>query len=442
MSWHSKVVWNEGVFLRQHHLQQHDRYFEHLLETRVRQITPYPWGFSDIEIDTDLSQQNKFGLRRAAGIFQDGTPFDLPATSPLPVAVDVPDNSERKFIWLTIPAETANARETDMARAGSGSRYFQELESVVDSASSMHVEEDITVAHPRIEIAVRETPKPGYHNLCMARIMEVRDKKIIFDNTFAPPVLTCQAHTVVNGWIDRVIGWVETRLEMLARYAADFSSGGGFQAHDYFMLHLLNREINVWRHFKVTKYLHPETLYVALMRLSGELATFSPTRIAPAFPPYDHDRLPDVMEPPLAFIQRMLSLDTGRAIHLDLTEVRQNAFLSNIKDRSLFHNARLIIEVSADMPLGEIQRSFPALCKIGPNTKMSELVQTNLPGITVVHMPTPPREIRLLTDHLYFQLDRNSPLWPEFSVAAAIGLHFAGNWPGLQLDLWAIVDSQ
>ena len=57
MSWFSKVVWSEGLFLRPHHLQQHDRYFERLIENRSRYVTPYPWGFSDLEIDRDQARQ-------------------------------------------------------------------------------------------------------------------------------------------------------------------------------------------------------------------------------------------------------------------------------------------------------------------------------------------------------------------------------------------------
>ena len=53
----------------------------------------------------------------------------------------------------------------------------------------MHVEQEIEVAHPRIAFEVRKTPKPGFHCLKVARVLEVRDKTIIFDETFAPPVL-------------------------------------------------------------------------------------------------------------------------------------------------------------------------------------------------------------------------------------------------------------
>ena len=46
---------------------------------------------------------------------------------------------------------------------------------------------------------------------------------------------------------------------------------------------------------------------------------------------------------------------------------------------------------------------------------MNEIVHAHLPGITLVHLPTPPPQIRAITDHVYFYLDRTSPLWPEFS---------------------------
>lgn len=442
MSWYSKVTWSEGLFLRQHHLQQNDRYFEKLLENRTRNVSPYPWGFTQVEIDRDMAQQNKFALRRASGIFQDGTPFDMPGSSPLPAPLDIPEGAEKQLVWLTMPLASVNGREVDMEEATSGSRFTRDLETIIDSSSNMHVEQEIEVAHPRISFDIRKSSKPGFNCLKIARILEVRDKTIIFDETFAPPAMLLQAHPVVSGWIERVIGWVDTKLETLSRYAADPSSGGGLQTFDYFMLQMLNREINVLKHLRSSKYVHPARLYEELLRLSGELWTFSPKRLAPEYAPYDQDNLETIFEPVLADIQRLLSLDIGRAIRLDLVERAANAYLAAVTDRTLFRNATFVIEVSAKKPLTQIQQQFPALCKVGPNTKMNEIVQTHLPGIEIVHMPTPPRQIRAISDHVYFYLDKSSPLWPEFSVASSIGLHFAGDWPELQLDLWAIMEDR
>jgi type VI secretion system protein ImpJ len=390
----------------------------------------------------DLAQRNKFALREARGIFQDGTPFDMPGSSPLPPPIDVPEGSDKQTVWLTVPVATANVREIDMAESPRGSRFIRDLETILDSASDLVVEQEIEVAHLRTGFDVRKTPKQGFHNLKVAKILEVRDKNVIFDPTFAPPVLITQAHPVVAGWVDRIIGWVDTKLEGLSRYAADPSSGGGLQAFDYFMLQMLNREVNVLKHMRNSKFVHPEQLYQEVLRLSGELWTFSPNRLAREYPEYDHDNLTEVFEPILGDIQRLLSLDLGRATHLDLIQRGPNAYVAAVQDRTLFRNATFVLEVAAAMPLTLIQQQFPALCKIGPNTKMNEIVQTHLPGIELVHMPTPPRQIRAVSDHVYFYLNKASNLWPEFSTASSMGLHFAGDWPEMQLDLWAIQEDR
>ena len=444
MSWNSKVVWSEGLFLRPHHLQQTDRYLESLVENRVRYATPYPWGFASVEIDRDLAQQSKFALRRAAGVLPDGTPFDVPGQSPLPAPVDVPEDAAGQVLWLTMPVAASNTREVEAQDAESASRFYPARETLIDSTSALRVEEEIEVAHPRLTLELRRTAKPGFVGLPIARVVEVRDRAIVFDERFAPPVLTCAAHPVANGWLDRVIGWIENKLEELARYAADPTAGGGLQNLDYFMLQLLNRHIPVLRHLRGSRYVHPERLYEALLGLAGELATFATQeRRARSYTPYDHNALEETFNPLLRDIQDFLSAHLGRrAIRLELIERAQNAFTSQIRDRTLFRNATLVLEVAARRPLTEIQSQFPHLFKVGPNTKMGEIVHAHLPGVPLVHLPTPPPQIRAITDHVYFMLDRQSPLWPEFSVASAIGLHFSGDWPDLELELWAILEGR
>ena len=232
MSWYSKVVWREGLFLRPHHLQQSDRYLERLVESRTRHITPYPWGFSHLEIDHDLAQQSKFSLRRAVGMMPDGTPFDVPGDSPLPTPINVPDNAGGQVVWLTMPAAASNTREVDHRTNGSASRFNEGAETIIDSTSELRSEQEIDLAYPRLAFELRRTPKPGFLNLGVARILEIRDKLIIFDEKFAPPILVCSAHPIVNGWLDRVIGWIDNKLEELARYAADPTAGGGLQSVD------------------------------------------------------------------------------------------------------------------------------------------------------------------------------------------------------------------
>jgi type VI secretion system protein ImpJ len=443
MSWYSKVAWKEGLFIQPHHFQQSDRYFEKLLESRTRLVSPYPWGFSQIEIDREIAQQMKFGLRSATGIFPDGTPFDMPGTSQLPDPIDIPEGSEGQVVWLTLPMAQMNGREVGTEdEASRSARYKLGAETVADSTASMRLEQGIEVAHPRIEFDVRKTEKPGYHCLKLGKVVEVRDKNVIFDEKFAPAVLSIQAHPVVAGWIERVVGWTETKLESLARYASDPSSGGGLQATDYFMLLVLNREINLLKHYRASKYIHPEELFQLFLRLAGELWTFDTNRLAPEYKPYDQDNLEEVFEPVVRDIQRLLSRDVGRAVRLDLQEVHPGSYIAKVQDRNLFRDASFVLEVAADKPLTQVQQQFPALCKVGPNTQMNAIVNNNLPGLELVHTPTPPRQIRAVTSHVYFYIDKNNPMWREFSTAPAIGMHFAGSWPELKMELWAIQENR
>lgn len=442
MSWYSKVAWKEGLFLQPHHLQQQDRYLEKLIDNRTRTITPYPWGLAELKLDRDMAQQGKIGLRSAVGIMPDGMPFDAPNINALPTPKEVPEKADGMAVWLTLPDAAMNGRElaadTEITAA---TRYVLGNEMVADSASAMRLEQDIELAQPRLEIDVRKTPKPGYQCMQIGRIQEVRDGVISMDDTFAPPAMVIGAHPVFTGWLDRVIGWVETKQEGLARYAADPSAGGGLQATDYFMLLLLNREIGGLRHLRASRYVHPERMYVELLRLVGELWTFdNDKRMAQEYPAYDHDNPKETFAPLVRDIQRLLSRDVGRATRLDLKMVRQNSYIAEVMDRNLFREATFVIEVTSSKSLTQIQQQFPELCKVGPNTRMNEIVNNNLPGIELRHTPTPPRQIRAVSTNVYFILDKNTPMWREFSTAPALAMHFAGDWPDLKLELWAIAE--
>lgn len=438
MSWFSKVAWREGLFMQPQHFQQHDRYVEKLIENRLRVATPYPWGVVELALDRDLAQQGRAGLRRIAGIMPDGTPFDAPGTTPLPLAAEVPADAAGQYLWLTLPDTAPNERETGFDE-DDATRYRILPETVSDSAAALRQEATLEVAVLRLELVIRTTPRAGYQCLRLARISEVRDGVVTFDDTLPPPVLVLNAHPVVHGYLQRVIGWIEARLATLSRYAADPSSGGGMQASDYLMLMCLNREIGVLRHYDHTHAIHPERLFERLVGLASELATFDhATRLAPDYAPYDHADPRASFQTVVQDIQRLLSRELGRAQRLHLQQVRQNSYLAEVADRNLFREAAFVIEVASSRPLTEVQAQFPQLCKAGPNTRMSEIVKNNLPGIGLVHLPNPPRQIRVIASNVYFLLDKNSPLWRDFTTAPAIGMHFAGDWPDLKLELWAI----
>ena len=222
MSWYSKVFWSEGLFLRPHHLQQNDRYVEHLLEKRVRDTSRRIRGALPSWRSTRTSPSRANSrcaappascrtVRRSISRRQPDSRRDRRAGDgrrPDRLADDAGRGAEHP----------RGRRRRD---ADSASRYVIGSETFIDSTSALRIEEEIDIAFPRLGFELRKTGKPGYIGLGIARILEVRDKNILFDEKFVPPMLVCAAHPVIDGWINRIIGWIENKLDELARYAAD-----------------------------------------------------------------------------------------------------------------------------------------------------------------------------------------------------------------------------
>ncbi len=74
MSWNNRVVWSEGQFLLPQMFQQQERYLEHVIHYRSLPLSPFFWGFSKYEIDSEALNIGKLVLTEAAGVFADGTP--------------------------------------------------------------------------------------------------------------------------------------------------------------------------------------------------------------------------------------------------------------------------------------------------------------------------------------------------------------------------------
>lgn len=444
MSRFSKVAWKEGLFLKPQHFQQADRYMERTLAARTMHLTPFPWGVAELKFDHSQLRQGRLELEVVSGIMPDGTPFDAPHTSPLPKEIDVPEAAVGQMIWLTLPNLAQNDRDIGLDDDASLRYLLIEEQGVADTSSASRIEESLEIAVPRLELTLRSKAREGYQCICLGRIADVSDGTVVTLDQSMPPVgLVLTAHRAYEGYLKATTGAVEARLEVLERYAADPTSGGGMQDKDYLMLMVLNRTLPILHHLLRLPSVHPERLYETLVSLAGELATFEDReRRVRDHGRYRHDQPKETFKPLVDDIRRFLSRDVGRALRLPLEQLRENSFAAIIDDPNLFANSSFVIEVSAALPLTQIQQQFPQLCKVGPSTRMKEIIVNNMPGLTLVHTPNPPPQIRVVANHVYFVIDKMSPLWREFSTAPALGMHFAGAWPGIELELWAIPEER
>ncbi len=442
MSENNRVVWSEGLFLRPQHFQQQERYLETQLEARVSALRAYSWGFIDVEIERDLLAIGKLGLRRARGVFPDGTPFTMPENDPLPAPLEIGGNLRDQIVYLAVPLKKAGALQSTRESAGVElTRYRSRDHETRDITSDSAVATEITVAALNARLMSQSEPGEDFAQIPLAHVVERRaDSQIVLDDRFIPTVLRSSAASRLATFLTELQGLLHQRAEALAARAVATGRGGAAEIADFLMLQIVNRYGPLAAHLASNAACHPEELYKLALEITGELSTLTAsTRRPPQFPPYRHDALNASFEPVITALRGCLSVVMEQtAIAIPLVPKKFGISVATVADTTLFDNASFVLAARADMPAEEVRRRFPAQLKIGPVEKIRDLVNLQLPGIGLQPMAVAPRQIPYHAGFAYFELDRANELWRALKASGGIAIHQAGEFPNLSMEFWAI----
>lgn len=442
MSWRAKVVWSSGMFLQPHHFQQETRYLERLVDARVRSLSPFAWGFSELELDEGLLALGKIGLSRASGLLPDGTPFSMPRLDPLPPPLELSADVKGEVIYLAIPLQREGLDEVDFG-AGQGadmSRYEAAEEEVRDNTDASGEPVTIQTGRLRLRLVRAREANDGYALLGVALVTERRsDGQVSLDRGFIPPQVSLEATGQLATSSSQLHGLVLQRAQALAGRMGQLSSGVSELA-DFLMLQTLNRNEPVFSQHVATPHAHPRELHRDCLRLAGDLATLAnANRRPPEFPPYRHDDLRGTFSPVFEELRRMLSsVLEQNAVQIELVDRKYGVRTAVVNDLELVRRGSFVLAVNAQLPGEQLRQRFPAQTKLGPVDKIRDLVNLQLPGIQLRALPVAPRQLPFHAGYFYFELDRADELWKAIEQNGSMALHISGDFPGLALELWAI----
>jgi type VI secretion system protein ImpJ len=429
MSAHNRVIWSEGLFLQPQHFQQQERYFERYVETRCQPLISHSWGFTEIELERDLLTIGKFGLRRAVGIFPDGTPFRMPDDDPLAAPIDIGDVRDQR-LYLAVPLRRPG--ESEVARGGEADllvrhdiRELQARNSLLNSGEAAILE----VGALRTRFLLASEATQAYACLPLAQIVERRaDRQIVLDDSFMPTVLHARAASRLATLLTELLGLFHQRGEALGGRVAATGRGAAAEFADFLMLQTINRYEPLLAHYAASGALHPEELFQVCVSAAGELATFTTdSKRPPAFPRYQHDHLRESFEPVIAALRESL-----------LRVIAHSAVPIPLEPRRFGITAVFILAARADVPPEELRRRFPTQLRIGPAERIGELVRSGVRGVPVHAVPVAPRQIPYHAGFAYFELDQSDELWNQLKTSGGVAFHVAGEFPGLTMEFWAI----
>ncbi len=442
MPWNNKVIWSEGMFIRPQHFQQQIRYIENFVEGRCSAFGAYGWGFSVLNIDQKLLSLGKFSMSEAKGVFPDGTPFNIPEEDLSPAPLDVPEDIRNAIVYLSLPLKRQGVLDADVAGTHVGlvrNRLCDD--SAFDATLAENGAADIQVGQLGLSYLLDGEVMSDHTTIAIAKIVERKaGGNVVLDSTFIPPVVSCQAVSVLTSFLDELSGLLKHRVEALASRVSLSGRGGAAEISDYLFLQVVNRYSPVFAHSASMSTLHPESLYRDMIALAGELATFTRAdRQAANFPVYKHHDLEATFTPAMDDVRQALTTVLEQtAISIPLKEKRYGIRVGNIGDKTLFERASFVLAISADMASETLRSDFPSRVKIGSVEQISELVNVQLQGIKVNPLPIAPRQIPYHAGSIYFELEKGCEYWDKLKLSGAIALHLSGEFPGIAMEFWVI----
>lgn len=446
----SKVIWSEGLFIRPQHFQQQDRYFENLLESRCKDLTPYSWGIQSVSIDQEMLSLGKFGLQKCQAVLPDGTVVNIPEEMPSPSPIDITEDLNNEIVFLALPLKRHDAVEivekdnvTDNL-----ARYVIAACEVNDNNSCSSIK--INIGQLRLRFLLEHETRGEYACLAIAKIKEVRSNNVILDEEFIPPSLNCHAISKLSGYIKELLGLLRYRGEALALRATD-SGRGLAEVSDFMLLQTVNRFEPLLLHFSELVTLHPESFYREIVQMAGEFASFTHDNKRPhQFPAYKHEDLQATFKPVMDDLRQALSLEIdqnvfaiplqyrgpGNGVGLYVAPMAET--IGEINVHYLLDKAHFILAVKAKVSNEILVNEFPKQVKIGAVERIQRMVKLNLPGVRVIVTRAVPRQIPIHGGFVYFELDQKSDYWKDMSNSGGFAIHIGDKFQDIELELWAI----
>ncbi|WP_455845874.1 type VI secretion system baseplate subunit TssK [Pantoea agglomerans] len=441
----SRTAWIEGMLMEPQHFQQQERFFEHQLASRMQFLQRWGWGFSFIEVNRALLEQGLVAIKRASGVFPDGTPFSLPEEGPLPMPLRLEHVVAGQQICLTLAMDLPMNALANVHENTSSSRLNLIDADIADryqgiASPGTPAQVTLQIAQLNCRLQLKESVTGAETVLPVLVIRERRANGcLIVDENVLPPLLDYRATGWLPDALSELTSLIRLRLESVFRPNTHGMLGGLSELLELLLLQTLSREQLQLKHISQQYPVHPEALFRQLLTLLGQLSIIPDgERIWERSDiHYDHANPHPGFLALFNAIRRALSLVIeAPAVALTFSQRDDDIWICNIDAQMRLE--KVVFAISCDLPADHLRVHFPAQAKLGSVERISHLIDLQLPGARLVSMPSPPRHIPWYPNSIYFEVDSSDSLGREMYSASAIALSIVGEFPGLRFEAWGL----
>jgi type VI secretion system protein ImpJ len=442
MTMQGYIHWEEGLFLRPHHLQLMQRQAFEQVAAERRFFRSYPWGVVEAVLSRDELANMLVRFERLRAVMPSGLVVDAPATTNLP-PLDIKKAFQAQSAPLTVSlgvpmwyASRGNTIDNGSAADWRVKRLFgvEEVERLDENTGENP--QPIRMRRINARLLLGGDDKTDLEVLPLLRILHGEGEELGVprqDAAFAPPCLVLHGSPVLTRLARDLANAVEASrrelLDQLTRGGFSVETLRGMQLEQMLRLQSLSRFAARLPSMVDAAGVTPFDMYLELRTLLAELAALHPDRDTSQVPDYDHDA------PHPAFAElstRIRALLRGAVapsfIKAEFTRER-GMFALALADEHLNRPNEYYLGIrTKDDPL--------ALARLVEDADKFKLMAASLTdrairGIRLVEERNPPLQLPAAVDLRYFRLMRaeNARMWERITTERSM----TAKWPGCEV---------
>jgi len=306
-------------------------------------------------------------------------------------------------------------------------------------------EKPVQVARRTFRLLFEDENRDGFSSLRIAQVSRNAAGIPILNPQFIAPCLNLSSSYYLTTLLRRQIEILATKSSALSaprrqrgKLVAEFSAS---ETANFWLLHTVNSYLPELKHILRVRQGHPETAYVAMLRLAGALSTFSLEARPENLPDYDHndlgrcftlldDKIRDLME----------TVIPSKFVPVTLAPRDRFLWSGTVTEDQYFRNSQFFLAVSAKMGIDDLIRKVPQLVKICAQDDIQRITQNALPGLTLRHAPVPPAAIPMKLENQYFSLNQGGPLWDTIMLSRQIAVHAPGEIVDPKMEILIVLE--
>ncbi len=444
MDQRNKTIWKEGMFLSPHHFQQWDAYYSHLLDARLQAQQPFPYGILDCSLNPDELTNGQVTVNSFKAVMPDGLLVSMPGQDLIPAGRSLEQAFTPSLPYLDVfvgvpllQSDGGNCRFGNKTSARP-QRYVSVVIKNPDHNTGENVR-DIDVARTQGFLFFGNEEMASYTTVKVAEVVRLPRGTYALRDTYIPPCLVISASSSLMTLLRGLLEILFAKRDRLVAHQRPDGNVGTADLAKLFLVHTVNAYLPVLAHLERVGKVHPETLYLTLARLVGELASVSTEIDLRTIPAYHHTNLMESFRGLETMIRAVVvgGEDIPQYVTVPLKLVRENLWSGPVTDESLLKTGSFYLVASGGIPEDELREVAPKRLKIGGTDDVDYIVRGALPGIRLTYVARPPSVLPLRPDATYFRLENQGEFWEGVGKSQSISVNVPSVLKGVKVEILA-----